>query len=120
MKKWPVKASFVRGGFGPKWREITKWPEQFLAGLVDTKWEGWESLKVAFVAALNDIKGGWIVRRRCGETAGAEGGRSNAVHVAGGHVVRRRHEGVVSASARWGSGPRSADENPFGEEQLGW
>ena len=59
-------------------------------------------------------------RLGCGETAGAEGGRSNAVHVAGGHVVRRRHEGVVSASARWGSGPRSADENPFGEEQLGW
>ena len=59
VKKWPVKASFVRGGFGPKWREITKWPEQFLAGLVDTKWEGWESLKVAFVAALNDIKAVW-------------------------------------------------------------
>ena len=58
VKKWPVKASFVRGGFGPKWREITKWPEQFLAGLVDTKWEGWESLKVAYVAALNDIKSG--------------------------------------------------------------
>ena len=91
-----------------------------LAGLVDTKWEGWESLKVAYLAALNDIKSVVDSGRRCGETAGAEEGRSNAVNVAGRHVVRRRHEGVVSASARWGSGPRSADENPFGEEQLGW
>ena len=59
VKKWPVKASFVRGGFGRKMPAETKRARAVLAGLVDTKWEGWESLKVVYLAALNDIKAVW-------------------------------------------------------------
>ena len=57
-EKWPVKARFIFGGFGRKMPAETKRAGAVLAGLVDTKWEGWESLKVVYLAALNDIKSG--------------------------------------------------------------